>query len=140
MPLVHFDSGARFEHDDLLLITRTLGQLLEASSGWPPRAIGPITAARVWLGASVGLTIHEPAHGRRASTLSGKAAAPRGELGRNTLIDLEKERVLDLAADLLDVSRLLSAADLPIEAFALEGIEGRLLEAIVGAGPVEVVC
>jgi hypothetical protein len=45
--------------------------------------------------------------------------------------------VLDLAADLLDASRLLRSVGLLVEAFALEGIEGRLLESLLGAGPVE---
>lgn len=46
---------------------------------------------------------------------------------------LAREVVLDIAAELLDLAAVLLEAGSFVEAFALEGIEGRLLEALLSA-------
>jgi len=135
--LVQFGPSARFEHGDVLLITRALGRLLEASRNWPSEAIEPVVAAGAWLGGSIGCARHDLASHWRASGSISPQVTRCSELGRKARVDLEKERVLDVAADLLHVSRLLHDAGLLVEAFALEGIEGRLLESLLGAGPVD---
>jgi hypothetical protein len=136
---VHFESGARFEHDDLLLMTRTLRTLLDTTplDDWPPGAADGVSGALKWLLASLGLAGVPPV--RRPVGRPGASAArsSHGELGRNVLVDLATEQVLDHAASLLDASALLHGCGLHVYAFALEGIQGRLLEATVGAGSVE---
>lgn len=156
---VHFGSEARFEHDDLLLMIRSLRSLLDASplDNWPPAATDRVTGALRWLlasGSFVGLPPARGVAGRspRASSPSGdpeteqaelgqaqvgQGELGQGELGHNVLIDLPTERVLDHAASLLDASVMLHRGDLYVQAFALEGIQGRLLEAAVGVGSVE---
>jgi hypothetical protein len=53
------------------------------------------------------------------------------------MLELDIELLLDVAADLLDASELLQVHGELVAAFALEGIQGRLLEAAVGAGRIE---
>lgn len=62
-----------------------------------------------------------------------RLAAP----GRNVLVDVATEQVLDHAGSLLDASAMLHGRGLHVDAFALEGIQGRLLEAALGAGSIE---
>ena len=47
------------------------------------------------------------------------------------------DAVLDLAAELLEVADVLIEAGHSVEALALEGVSGRLLELVVDAGPYE---
>jgi hypothetical protein len=139
MATVHFGREARFEHDDLRLMTRALRALLDASllDDWPLAATRRVSGALNWLLGSIGLVGSPPVR-RGVGRRPGSAAAPGDtELGRNVLIDLPTDRVLDHAASLLDASALLHRGDLHVHAFALEGIQGRLLEAVVGAGSIE---
>jgi hypothetical protein len=46
-----------------------------------------------------------------------------------------KEAVLDLAAELLPIADRLMSDQRSLEAFAVEGVQGRLVEALVGSGP-----
>jgi hypothetical protein len=64
-------------------------------------------------------------------------AHPRGEVdpAQRTL---SSSAALDVAAALVELADRLHRAGHVIEAFALEGIEGRLIEALVGAGPRDV--
>lgn len=136
--LVHFESEARFERDDLVLITRTLSALVEASSlgGWSPAAAAAVSGALKWLLAVAGVVRPLPVSPvMRRPSGSGARFGDTGPVQR--LIDVATERVLDHAASLLDASVLLHRGDLHVSAFALEGIHGRLLEAAVGAGSVE---
>jgi len=47
---------------------------------------------------------------------------------------------LDLAAGLLESADTLAERDLPLQAFALEGVAGRLLEALLDAGALGGTC
>jgi hypothetical protein len=136
---VHFESEARFEHDDLLLMTRTLRTLLDASplDAWPLAATNRVSGALKWLLAAIGSAGVPPVRRPVGRPAVPTARSSHGELGRNVLVDLATERVLDHAASLLDASVLLHRRGLHVHAFALEGIQGRLLEATVGAGSVE---
>lgn len=60
--------------------------------------------------------------------------APLGT--RSERVAVAKDVVLDLAADLLGEAVELHSKGADAAAFAIEGIEGRLLEALVGAGSV----
>ncbi len=134
--LLRFGSSALFERDHLVLITRVLDRLLEAPSSWPGEATGPVRAAHGWLLRSSGCGRLAPTRGGAADALR-RGTPSSGRQASDARVDLDKEGVLDLAADLLDASRLLRSVGLLVEAFALEGIEGRLLESLLGAGPVE---
>ncbi len=136
MTLLRFGSSALFERDHLVLITRVLDRLLEAPSSWPGEATGPVRAAPGWLRRSSGWGRLAPTRGGAADALR-RGTPSSGRQASDARVDLDKEGVLDLAADLLDASRLLRSVGLLVEAFALEGIEGRLLESLLGAGPVE---
>lgn len=53
------------------------------------------------------------------------------------VVEVATEQVLDAASDLLDASEFLVRRGRLVEAFAVEGLQGRLLEAVVGAGRIE---
>ncbi len=53
----------------------------------------------------------------------------------DVLVECSKERALDIAAFLLDAASTLQLAGRPVAGFALEGVEGRLLESIVTGAP-----
>ena len=84
------------------------------SSCWTPGALALVSTARDWL--------REPI---------SKVAVEGGVAG------IPGERLLDLAANLLDAAEMLARGGALIEAFALEGVQGRLLEAILGGGAIE---
>jgi hypothetical protein len=73
----------------------------------------------------------------QASLLARSGQAVTRPSGRATTpeclaeVVLEREAALDIAAELLDVAGALSDAGCPLEAFALEGVEGRLLESLL---------
>jgi hypothetical protein len=71
---------------------------------------------------------------RRARSRVDSGHVERGQSG---VIELVTEEVLDHAAWLLEASVVLHCVGLEVGAFALEGIQGRLLEVILGAGSVE---
>lgn len=76
---------------------------------------------------------------RTAPRLLGLAARLEGLLwggGGDERIAAGKDTLLDLAADLLGEAAGLHARGGHAAAFAAEGIEGRLLEALLGAGSV----
>ncbi len=52
-----------------------------------------------------------------------------------SFLPVEKERALDWAAELLAIADALRSEGASMEALALEGVQGRLLEALTGAGP-----
>jgi hypothetical protein len=137
--LVQFDSQARFQHDDLVLMSRALYTLLEASplAGWAPAASGPVSGALKWLLDVMGVVAPPPVGGVLRTSWGSAASSADAALGKSFVIDLATEEVLDHAAALLDASVLLHRGGLHTHAFALEGIQGRLLEATVGAGSVE---
>jgi len=73
------------------------------------------------------------AAGELRSALSAGAGPEAGRSGG--MRECPKERALDVAALLLDAATGLQQAGCHVAAFALEGVEGRLLEALVtGAG------
>lgn len=57
--------------------------------------------------------------------------------GPARLVSVPYDAVLDLAAELLEVADVLIDAGCSVEALALEGVSGRLLELVVDAGPYE---
>lgn len=127
--LVEFSCKARLEHDSVLALASALTQLLGAPGpAWPPEAAASVTAVRDHLLRALRV---------RPFRLRKGVSTRHPSFGRNALVDLAKNDVLDAAADLLDVAGALHRRGLHCEAFALEGIEGRLIEALLGAGPVE---
>jgi hypothetical protein len=136
---VHFDSAARFERDDLLLMSCGLRSVLDASMPQPlPMSVTDgVWGALGWLLAAAargGLSAVE----RLLGSQSDSATAPDdANECRHALIDVATEELLDHAAALLDASVLLHGHGQHVHGFALEGIQGRLLEAAVGAGSVE---
>jgi hypothetical protein len=50
----------------------------------------------------------------------------------------DRTELLDLAAELLEAADALAAAGQYVEALALEGVQGRVMELLVGAGEHEV--
>lgn len=60
--------------------------------------------------------------------------AGAGHPGRTVPVSLDRAEALDLAAELVELADRLHCSGHVVEAFALEGVEGRLLEALVGAG------
>jgi len=99
-------------------------------------------AARILGALSQVATVAGPAPGDGASPGIGhllrlaQAALCQGETGAgDDQVAMGASVALDLAAELLECAELLGAAERFVAAFALEGIEGRLLEALLGAGP-----
>jgi hypothetical protein len=85
--------------------------------------------------AAAAASLPGPTSGRTANTLPP-------ELRRSSQTCLQEvtipcDALLDLAAELLEVADVLIDAGHPVEALALEGVSGRLLELVVGAGPHE---
>ena len=71
----------------------------------------------------------------RLELLLRRVAGLEAPLGtRSERVGVAKDVVLDLAADLLGEAVELHSKGADAAAFAIEGIEGRLLEALVGAG------
>jgi hypothetical protein len=52
-------------------------------------------------------------------------------------VEVPYDAALDLAAELLEAADVLIEAGQPVEALALEGVSGRMLELVVDAGPCE---
>jgi len=88
----------------------------------PGRAVPPAQRSG---GAEVGL----------ASVRVRLAGAVRPSSGG--AVELERSCCLDLAAELSELAETLHRRGRVVEALALEGVEGRLLGALVGAGPFE---
>ncbi len=71
----------------------------------------------------------------RLDRLAGRTLGRRRG-ARVAMTVVETDEGLDLAAGLLECADALAGQGRPVEAFALEGIEGRLLEALLDAGRV----
>ena len=138
---MHFESTARFERDDLFLMARALCGLLEGSQvAWPQLATdGVVASLRYLLGALKVSAFLQAGHARGMPPRSRSRSWPQG-LDTKAVLDLVTSQVLDHAAALLDASVALHRGGRHAEAFALEGIQGRLLEAAVGAGSIERPC
>jgi hypothetical protein len=80
---------------------------------------------------------------REARSLAGRVTAQLESLEKaGVQSDLDtmcvaKDGLLDMAADLLDASGALHKIGRHVDAMVLEGVEARLLESLLGAGPVE---
>ena len=108
-----FAATARFRRTDAALM---LDALAGITRGAPPPAPGPRAA----------LDRLE----RLAQEALGRAGAG---LGKGTEIGTDEG--LDLAAELLECADKLAHSGCSVAALCLEGIEGRLLEALLDAGP-----
>jgi hypothetical protein len=73
-----------------------------------------------------------PAGGAAALQLGAATAAFRRRLAPGALCP--KEAALDLAAELLSIADRLMSDHRCLEGFAVEGVQGRLVEALVGSG------
>ena len=78
-----------------------------------------------------------PAEGTRAALdrLGRQAAVALGRAGPGEVTEIGIGEGLDLAAGLLACADELAGAGCSVAALCLEGIEGRLLEALLDAGP-----
>jgi hypothetical protein len=150
MTLVHFEPKARFAPSDVVLMAQGLRALMVAlqPDSWPSSVTEDVWGALRSLYAALGPSpppvgdIGGPC-GRSSSRFqSGLAEGPPslrqpGRSPQGAFVELATIEVLDHAAALLDASWALQLLGLRLEAFALEGIQGRLLEAAIGAGSVE---
>ena len=101
-------------------------------------------AARILDALSQVAAVTAPAPGSGACPRIGRllrlaqVALHRGETGAgDDQVAMGANVALDLAAELLECAEHLGAAGRFVAAFALEGIEGRLLEGLLGAGPLD---
>jgi hypothetical protein len=86
----------------------------------------------------IGAVCHRLARGSAQCRATGRrleavTAAFRSRLAPG--MPCHKEAVLDLAAELLPIADRLMSDQRSLEAFAVEGVQGRLVEALVGSGP-----
>ena len=111
MTLVHFEPQARFAKSDLLLMAEGLRALIAASQpdSWPSSVTDDVCGAL-----------------RSLYVALGTSLPPAGDIGG--LCERSSSRSRSSALQLLG---------LRLEAFALEGIQGRLLEAAMGVGSIE---
>jgi hypothetical protein len=141
VPIARFVPTARFAHGDLVQMLEVLDEIASASR---VRCPAPVTAGVT----EVGRWLRQLVAGQAANLVRVptevsllarcRAADVLGNgLGSDVVVGVPTAEVLDAAARLLDASELLYRHGLPIEAFALEGIEGRLVEAALGAGRIE---
>ncbi|HVC26293.1 MAG TPA: hypothetical protein VND23_11090 [Acidimicrobiales bacterium] len=81
-----------------------------------------------------------PRHARRAAVdgrivqVAALLAAARPTEGRARAMTLVRSDALDAAAELAEIAECLHRAGRVVDAFAIEGIEARIVEALVGAG------
>ena len=108
-----FGATARFRRADAAL-------MLEALAGIARGAPPPALAMRGALGRLE----------RLAQASLGRAGAGRGQV-----TEIGAGEGLDLAAALLECADELAGSGCSVAALCLEGIEGRVLEALLGAGP-----
>jgi hypothetical protein len=138
--LVHFESAGRFEREDLLTMTRALEQLVvRCGEVWPRRASDLVLQARRGLLEALGLPSAAGAPCGMTTGRTPERAAAGAAFDPDVLVEVAAERLLDVAAHLLDASGLVQDHGGIVDAFALEGIQGRLLEAVVGAGRLEAI-
>lgn len=114
MQLAEFQSVAHIDGLDLIQIVAALETLAAAT---------PVPGAHDE-GRAIGLA-------RRL--LAASASTARAQ----RVAEIPKDRVLDAASFLLEAASALHRAGRHAEAFAAEGIEGRLVEALIGAGSFE---
>jgi hypothetical protein len=133
-----FGSPVRFQQGDLARMRHALGQLARTSARrWPVAVSADVAAAERWLLQSLDAPLAGPAPSRHDPTPPRQSDDPRSEAGSGVVVTVATERLLDVAARLLEASELLHRQGAVVDAFALEGIQGRLLEAAVGAGFLE---
>jgi hypothetical protein len=116
VPEVHpasFRTTVTLALSDVSSMITALDQLSRECATWPPGIARSVRAAA----------------GELCSTPSPRADSDTGDGG--VLLECPKERALDVAAMLLDAATGLQRAGCHLAAFALEGVEGRLLEALV---------
>ncbi|HEV8065806.1 MAG TPA: hypothetical protein VGP46_13275 [Acidimicrobiales bacterium] len=119
MPVARFLPSAWIDDGEAQMIVQVLGTLhRRANRRWPAAPVALVRRALVGLEGALGV-----------------AGGPRGDVAGS--VGLGKEELLDLAGDLLDASGMLHRGGCHVDAMALEGVEARLLEAIVGAGAIE---
>ncbi len=127
--LLRFTSLSRLEGSDALAMSEALLQLVDgAGAAWPPAATALVSGARRALDSAVGAA---------AAGGGGGGAEGGGRRPPGAVLAVSTERLLDAAAALLDAAQLLHRHGDRLPAFAIEGVQGRLLEAVVGAGNVE---
>jgi hypothetical protein len=135
--LVSFSSPARFDLGDLVRMHRVIDELVSTRRGiWPAAALTLVAEARDWLLEPLGEPEDaSPREGRPSlPTLPGAAVDPPCD---SCVVGITGDRVLDLAAHLLDAAGMLAREGALVEAFALEGVQARLLEGALGVGTIE---
>jgi hypothetical protein len=131
---------ARFDRGDLVHMSEVLDEIAAR-----PRARCPVSVTADV--AEVSRWFRQVVAGRDATLVAPPMGASLARcraadvawsgLGCAVVVGVPTHEVLDAAARLLDASELLYRHGVPIEAFALEGLEGRLMEAALGAGRIE---
>jgi hypothetical protein len=140
--LARFVPTARFVRNDLLQMLEALDEIIaRARARCPDRVVADLGCVGRWLRQVADGPSARLAGRPMGASLRARHRPPGGVagnvLGCDVVVSVATDQVLDAAARLLDAFALLDGRGLPIEAFAIEGIEGRLLEAALGAGRIE---
>jgi len=157
MSLVRFEDAVAFAPAEIDNMACALDDLLTGAGGtWPPRSYElAVGAGRLLLAWHPHVHSHREPHPHpypdpdpdpgtdlRAS-MSSAGSDARGSDARlaagprTAVVEVATGEVLDVAADLLDAAEALLAQGLFVAGYAIEGLQGRLIEAAVGAGRVE---
>ncbi len=108
-----FPATVALSGTDVSSMIAALDQLSPEAATWPPGTANGFRAAVTEL----------------RTTLSSRAGSDAADGG--AMLECPKEQALDIACLLLDAATGLQRAGCHLAAFALEGVEGRLLEALV---------
>ena len=137
MSLVRFEHAVAFEPHEIANMTAALDDLLTGAGGtWPPRSYQLVVGAGRLL---LAWHPHRGAGGDGSPAVSGLRASEARPVdgGRTTVVEVATGEVLDAAADLLDAAEVLLAEGHFVAGYAIEGLQGRLIEAAVGVGRIE---
>ncbi len=138
MSLVSFSSPARFDLGDLVRMYRVIDELVSARRCiWPAAALSLVAEVRDWLLEPLREPEDASPPAGRPSPPTSPSGGPADPPGASRVVGITGDRVLDLAAHLLDAAGMLAREGALVEAFALEGVQARLLEGALGVGTIE---
>ncbi|MHB1510714.1 MAG: hypothetical protein ACYCST_14945 [Acidimicrobiales bacterium] len=151
MSLVRFEHAVALEPHEIASMACALDDLLTGAGGtWPPRSYELVVGAgRLLLAWHPHQNPHpnprpdtDTGRGRgrgRGPAVTGARArdARLADGARTTVVEVATGEVLDVAADLLDAAEVLLVEGHLVAGYAIEGLQGRLIEAAVGVGRIE---
>jgi hypothetical protein len=98
-------------------------------------ALSVVSGARLRFGRSTPSHDARSAVARATARMTDALAAPALRGAAQDRWSLPRSAALDFAAELVELSEQLHRCGHVVEAFALEGIEARVVEALLGGGP-----